>query len=511
MLPFMQRFGRDSQARSRGTGPLNGVRRRNHQLNCEALESRQMLSGYYIINDYSGKVLDDPGGSTSNGTPIVQAALNGAAKEQWFLEPFGRTEYWKIVNAQSGLVLGDPGYSTSDGTGLVQWQFNGGSNELWHFDSSTGAIVNDYSGKVLGDPGNSTGNGTQLVQWDWLGGLNEQWTLLEAGQGPAVNFFIDNAGTGLVLDDPNASSTEGINVDQWQLNGNTNQQWLLVPLATFGNYLIVNQASGLVLDDPGGSTSPSQIDLWQLNGAAAQQWEFTLFGLEPNGTPYGSGLIINVASGLLLDSVGTRINGYGVFQNSDNFSNNQTWWVFAAGNASPKTDYIQNNYDQLVLDDYVGNTDGGTMQQDTNYGNTSQQWTFVQLADNDYLIVNGASGMVLSDNNLSGGDGTPIVQSLLDGQAWQQWYLTQEGSNGYQITNADSGLVIEDPAYVTWINYGLDLWQPNNGSNQWWNILPGALWRRHSRPAEQCRGRPADQPGDHSGRRGRERQHNHHQ
>ena len=63
MFRFLQRFGRDSQARGRGTGPINRVRRRNHQLNCEALEGRQMLSGYYLINASSGKVLDEPGGS----------------------------------------------------------------------------------------------------------------------------------------------------------------------------------------------------------------------------------------------------------------------------------------------------------------------------------------------------------------------------------------------------------------------------------------------------------------
>ncbi len=75
MFRFMQRLGRDSQARRRGTGPLTHVRRRNHQLNCEALESRQMLSGYYIVNAASGKVLEDPGGSTSNGQLIDQWQL----------------------------------------------------------------------------------------------------------------------------------------------------------------------------------------------------------------------------------------------------------------------------------------------------------------------------------------------------------------------------------------------------------------------------------------------------
>ena len=74
MFRFMQRFSRDSQARGRGTEPNNRVRRRNHQLNCEALERRQLLSfsGYYLVNAYSGKVLDDPGGSSRLDAVIDQ-------------------------------------------------------------------------------------------------------------------------------------------------------------------------------------------------------------------------------------------------------------------------------------------------------------------------------------------------------------------------------------------------------------------------------------------------------
>jgi hypothetical protein len=49
MCEFMQRFARDLQAGWRGKGPLTRVRRRNHQLNCEAQNGRQLLSGYHVI------------------------------------------------------------------------------------------------------------------------------------------------------------------------------------------------------------------------------------------------------------------------------------------------------------------------------------------------------------------------------------------------------------------------------------------------------------------------------
>ena len=79
MFRFLKRFGRDSHARWRGTGPLTRVGRRNHRLNIEALESRQLLSTgpYYLVNQASGNVLDDPAFSTSNGTAIIQCQVNG--------------------------------------------------------------------------------------------------------------------------------------------------------------------------------------------------------------------------------------------------------------------------------------------------------------------------------------------------------------------------------------------------------------------------------------------------
>ena len=135
MFRFMQRYGRDSQARGRGTGPLTRARRRNHRLDCEALESRQMLSGYYIINEASGKVLGDPGFSTSNGTSMIQWQLTGGSNEQWNLVPVGNGNV-EIVNAYSGLALDDP---TGNSTSLIQDQepeFAPSLTQCWQISTS---------------------------------------------------------------------------------------------------------------------------------------------------------------------------------------------------------------------------------------------------------------------------------------------------------------------------------------------------------------------------------------
>jgi hypothetical protein len=192
MFRFMRRFGRNSQARSRGTGPLNRVRRRDHPLNCEVLEGRQLLAGFYIVNEASGKVLDDPGASPNNGAIIDQYQLNGAGNQRWELVPVGNGNYF-IQNEASHLVL-DNGLSTSNGTAIGQWQPYGGLNQQWQVpltpDPSLGngnyycsGIVNAYSGMAL-DNSLSTSNGYSIDQWPQYFGPNQEWVFMAAGDGP---------------------------------------------------------------------------------------------------------------------------------------------------------------------------------------------------------------------------------------------------------------------------------------------------------------------------------------
>ena len=64
-------------------------------------------------------MLDDPGGSTSNGTVIDQWQLNGGANQRWDLVPVGNGNYF-IQNEASQLVL-DNCLSTINGTVIDQW------------------------------------------------------------------------------------------------------------------------------------------------------------------------------------------------------------------------------------------------------------------------------------------------------------------------------------------------------------------------------------------------------
>ena len=84
----------------------------------------------YVVNASSGKVLEDPWFSTSNGSLIQQYPLNLGANQRWVFVPLaGGNDL--IVNASSGEVLDDPSFSTSNGTPIHQYQLNGGTNQQW--------------------------------------------------------------------------------------------------------------------------------------------------------------------------------------------------------------------------------------------------------------------------------------------------------------------------------------------------------------------------------------------
>ncbi len=338
MFRFLQRFGRDSQTRRRGTGPMTRVRRRNHRLNCEALEGRQLLSGYYIVNAAGGKVLDNSL-STSNGTVINQWQLYGGTNQRWNFIPAVNGDF-KIQNVASQLVL-DNSFSTSNGTVIDQWQPEGqfSLNQLWIIQpqpDGNDLIISAYSGQVLDDSGSSSSNGTQLIQYPSNGGYNQEWILLAAGGATASTYYIQNWASGLALDDPGSSTSNGTGVDVWQFNGGANQVWTFVQMFN-GDYVIVNDANGLVMEETGSSYNGANlIDQGQLNGdsqgtldgagALNQQWQ-----IDPDPMLAGVYTMVNASSGRVLDDDGASYgNGTFVIDYPALGNGNQDWY-FSAG------------------------------------------------------------------------------------------------------------------------------------------------------------------------------------
>ncbi len=479
MFRSMQRPGRDSQARWRGIGepgnrlatpepsrPTTRVRR-NQRLNCEALEGRQMLSGFYIINMKSGLALDDTNFSTSNGNLIQQWQATGGLNQRWNLvyQPDG---YYEIANAESGKVLDDTNWSTSNGTQIQQWQATGGLNQQWYFVSQPygDEIVNAYSGKALDDTNFSTSNGNIMQQWQPTGGLNQQWRLVAGGNAPTVTNYVVDASSGKVLDDTNFSTSNGNIMEQWQPTGGYDQKWTFISLAD-GNDMIVNVSSGKVLDDTNFSTSNGTlIQQWQATGNSNQEWKLVA---QSDGTDE----IVNAYSGKVLDDTNALTsNGNKIQQWQANGGVSEHWKLLAAGNAPTVTAPVVNANSGKVLDDTNWSTSNQTkIQQWQLTGASNQQWTFISLADGNDLIVNEYSGLVLDDPSSSTSNGTLIQQFQLNGGTNQQWFTYTLADGNVVIFNAASYDVLDDPYFSTSNGTLIQQYPVNDGTNQQWVLF----------------------------------------
>ncbi|HEY8984798.1 MAG TPA: RICIN domain-containing protein [Streptomyces sp.] len=126
----------------------------------------------HIINDNSNKCLAVPGGSTAQGTGLIQWPCGSWNDHYWsaYYQFTASGFYWyHVVNYNSGQCLGVPGASTTAGTQVIQWPCGTWADHYWAFaiDTSNNKlhIINYNSGQCLAVPGASTSDGAQVIQW----------------------------------------------------------------------------------------------------------------------------------------------------------------------------------------------------------------------------------------------------------------------------------------------------------------------------------------------------------
>ncbi|MEU6259623.1 glycoside hydrolase [Streptomyces sp. NPDC047043] len=128
----------------------------------------------------------------------------------------GRTSTSTLKSAQSGKCLDDPGASTTDGTQVIIYACNGAANQNW---TMTGAgELRGYGNKCLEAYGQGTANGTKVGIYTCNGGANQKWTLTESGA-------IAGLQSGRCIDVSNEATADGSPVALYDCNGQANQRW----------------------------------------------------------------------------------------------------------------------------------------------------------------------------------------------------------------------------------------------------------------------------------------------
>jgi hypothetical protein len=133
------------------------------------LGSSPSLPGRQIVGAQSGRCVDVPNGSTTNGTQVQLWDCNGQSSQSWTY-----TSGKQLTSG--GKCLDASGRGTTNGTTAVVWDCNGQSNQQWNVNSN-GTITGVHSNLCLDASGRGTVNGTKLLLWSCSGQANQQWAL----------------------------------------------------------------------------------------------------------------------------------------------------------------------------------------------------------------------------------------------------------------------------------------------------------------------------------------------
>ncbi|MGV9290931.1 endo-1,4-beta-xylanase [Streptomyces sp. NPDC003719] len=115
----------------------------------------------------SGRCLDVPNASTTDGTQVQLYDCNGRTNQQWTLTGSGELRVYgdKCLDAAG----------TGNGAKVQIYSCWGGDNQKWRLNSD-GTIVGVQSGRCLDAVGGATANGTLIQLYSCSNGSNQRWT-----------------------------------------------------------------------------------------------------------------------------------------------------------------------------------------------------------------------------------------------------------------------------------------------------------------------------------------------
>ena len=126
-------------------------------------------SGAVLRGQESGRCVDVPNNTQTNGTAPALWDCNSGANQLWTASTA------KQLQVYGNKCLDATGFGTADGTPVEIWDCNGGTNQQWTLNSD-GTIVGVQSGKCLDVTAHATANGSPLELWTCGGGANQKWS-----------------------------------------------------------------------------------------------------------------------------------------------------------------------------------------------------------------------------------------------------------------------------------------------------------------------------------------------
>ncbi|WP_405705726.1 endo-1,4-beta-xylanase [Streptomyces sp. NBC_00069] len=156
-------------------------------------------------------LLFDGNGNKKPAYTSVLGALNAGSSNP---TPTPTPGSGQVKGVGSGRCLDVPGASTTDGTQLNLWECNNRTNQQWSYTAAGELRV--YGDKCLDAAG--TGNGTKVQIYSCWGGDNQKWRLNSDGSIVGVQ-------SGLCLDAAGTGTANGTLIQLYSCSGGSNQRW----------------------------------------------------------------------------------------------------------------------------------------------------------------------------------------------------------------------------------------------------------------------------------------------
>ena len=403
------------------------------------------------------KVVDLPGGSTSNGTRLQLYSSNNTSAQLWapaaaktsrerldelaaqYSSEVADGTYAVVSAAGSRSVLDVSGGSRADGGNAQAWRSNASKAQRWavsHDDAGYLTLVNAGSGKALDVSGGRATSGANVQQWAPNGTRAQKWVAVPSASGGYE--LVSALDPSLALDLSGGSAADGTNAQLWSRNGTRAQRWTLAPASAEvapcdrlesleGGWLELSPAcaEGKALDVSAGSAADgANVQVWSSNGSLAQAWQLEWAD--------GWYRLYNAASGKCLDvASGDCVPGANAQQWSGGGSNpNQLFSVTGNGDG---TYSLTSKATGLALDvSGASSSDGANVDLWSPNGTSAQRWALSAVSpapsEGAYAVSTSLSSSVALDVSGASRSSGANVQSYASNGTWaQRWYL---GSNG---------------------------------------------------------------------------------
>ena len=283
-------------------------------------------------------------------------------------------------------------------------------------------------------------------------------------------YYIDS----IAKDSSSVTVAEGESLSLYGAQGTANQRFIL-ELAGSGAYRIKNEATGRYL---------SVVDSNAQSGSAVVQAAYAqdkhqLWHVRTadNGFYIQSALgnwVLDVSGGSTADGTSVRIW-------APNKSAAQRFTFASASTIKTDTAFaIKSVLDpQLVMDIYGGSSDNRARLQIYNANNSqAQMFTFKQVGNGLYEIVNVNSGKPFEAQGGSVSNGGAISQYASNGTCAQHWSVIDHGNGEYSFINSKSGKAVDVPGGNGVSGSALQIYTYNASDAQKWTLAPARTVRQ---------------------------------